>query len=349
MTSLNIQAAMDYIDEKTKNIKHSKGTFKDHLVGTYNLLKELNQREEVCLAGLFHSIYDTEFFKAGIHPSEEEIINLIGEYANDLVVVFCKDRRDDIIMNNRLKFNTRKHLDLLYILLANEVEQQTSSNIEPALNSIRDKIRRLEQELSPNKKFEVFTLNNKKICVFDNFLERYHVEYLANLVFESHYKPGHWSSQFSPETDERFVCYLEQKEFRESLLPSMIQMFADEIKVDFTIGVCYLNHYGQLARVNKHTDGAIEDGFTILFFPNTFWEDTWGGDIKFYNEEGSNHYSFDFKPGRVIIFDGRLSHQVMPITAYAKRDRFSIAVKGRFGQNGTPDDLGVVTYNRDLD
>ena len=70
----------------TKNINHSNGFFIEHLIGVYNILKEINQDEDVCLAGLFHSIYGTDSFKLDLNIKRDEIKKLI-------VYLDEKDRR----------------------------------------------------------------------------------------------------------------------------------------------------------------------------------------------------------------------------------------------------------------
>ena len=35
----------------------------------------------------------------------------------------------------------------------------------------------------------------------------------------------------------------------------------------------------------------------------------------------------DYSPGRIIVFDSKLEHKAMPITPYAKSDRFTLAIK----------------------
>ena len=41
--------------------------FYDHCYGVYSFLKERALPEYVCLAGLYHSIYGTEYFKPGVN------------------------------------------------------------------------------------------------------------------------------------------------------------------------------------------------------------------------------------------------------------------------------------------
>ena len=88
-----------YLLEKTSGIKHSKRTFFEHLYGVLLRLEKMGCDKDTCAAGLYHSIYDTEYFTAGINPSREEIKDLIGEKAENLVHLFCnlKNRTQKII------------------------------------------------------------------------------------------------------------------------------------------------------------------------------------------------------------------------------------------------------------
>ena len=71
------------------DIPHSGRNLGTHLWGVYNLLKKENNTEDVCLAGLFHSIYGTNKFKTVCETNRNTIKNLIGEKAEFLVWVFC--------------------------------------------------------------------------------------------------------------------------------------------------------------------------------------------------------------------------------------------------------------------
>src|SRR5262245_17544247 len=74
-------------DEK----EHSHRSFRDHLKGTHDLLESWGNPIEVCLAGLFHSIYGTVIFKnQTVEISNRSVIqNLIGEEAEELAYLFC--------------------------------------------------------------------------------------------------------------------------------------------------------------------------------------------------------------------------------------------------------------------
>jgi hypothetical protein len=139
------QLCLSYIREKTSNIQHSGTTLYQHLVNTFYVLKSLNQSEEVCLSGLMHSIYGTEYFKHTTETNKQQIIDLIGEYSNNLVEYFCMPDRDNLILNNTLNLNDKINLDLLYILYANLIEQSYRNSYDwKFFTEIRNKIELLK-------------------------------------------------------------------------------------------------------------------------------------------------------------------------------------------------------------
>jgi hypothetical protein len=72
-------------------IKHSGRTLYDHLVGTHDLLEAWGNREPVCVAGAFHSVYGTKHFKHQAWPIADRatIRKLIGPEAELLAYIFC--------------------------------------------------------------------------------------------------------------------------------------------------------------------------------------------------------------------------------------------------------------------
>jgi hypothetical protein len=97
------------IKNNTNLISHSKSNFFNHLVNTYNILRYWKCNEDICFAGLFHSIYGNEIFLHKITENREEIKNLIGEKSEKLVFDFN---------NNRIAYD-----ELKLISFANELEQ----------------------------------------------------------------------------------------------------------------------------------------------------------------------------------------------------------------------------------
>ncbi len=75
---------------------HSRRTLLDHLQGTHDLLVEWGNEPNICVAGLFHSVYGTYAFdkRSADMSMRDEIRNVIGAEAERLVYLFCvTDRR----------------------------------------------------------------------------------------------------------------------------------------------------------------------------------------------------------------------------------------------------------------
>ena len=74
-----------------EEVGHTNKTYMGHLVALYRLLEARGCSEEVCRAGMFHSIYGTELFQGFKLPFErrDEVRALIGERAEQLAYLNC--------------------------------------------------------------------------------------------------------------------------------------------------------------------------------------------------------------------------------------------------------------------
>ena len=114
---------INFIKSVTKDMSHSDVSFYEHLYNTFIILKEMNLSEDVCLAGLFHSIYETSSYKHNLGLTKNDVVNYIGEYAEKLVEYFCRTDRDSLIIGNTLNLENGVLNDLIYIMYANGIEQ----------------------------------------------------------------------------------------------------------------------------------------------------------------------------------------------------------------------------------
>jgi hypothetical protein len=66
-----------------EKVDHTEKSFLAHLIGVYRFMKEAGCTEELCRAGMFHSIYGTQSFQGFKLPVERrpEVRALIGERA----------------------------------------------------------------------------------------------------------------------------------------------------------------------------------------------------------------------------------------------------------------------------
>jgi hypothetical protein len=71
-------------------LAHSEANLLAHLRGVHDLLAQWGSRQELCDAGLFHSVYGTEIFPTGAIPHElrPAVRELIGAEAETLAYLF---------------------------------------------------------------------------------------------------------------------------------------------------------------------------------------------------------------------------------------------------------------------
>lgn len=79
------------IEQGVEQVSHTKKSYLAHLIGVYRDLEAQGCSEELCRAGMFHSIYGTEKFQGFKLPVEKrrEVRALIGERAEWLAYLNC--------------------------------------------------------------------------------------------------------------------------------------------------------------------------------------------------------------------------------------------------------------------
>jgi hypothetical protein len=68
--------------------------FLSHLIGTARTLRSWGARPALCDAGLFHSVYGTEYFPLEADLPREDVIAVIGPEAERVAWLWCTVRRD---------------------------------------------------------------------------------------------------------------------------------------------------------------------------------------------------------------------------------------------------------------
>jgi hypothetical protein len=79
-----------------EQVAHTDKSFLAHLIGVYRLMESQGCSEEVCRAGLFHSIYGTQRFQRFTLSLDRrpEVRALIGERAERLAYLNCAMNRE---------------------------------------------------------------------------------------------------------------------------------------------------------------------------------------------------------------------------------------------------------------
>jgi hypothetical protein len=87
----------DYlVAEGIDKVGHTNKTYLAHLIGLYRLMESKGCNEELCRAGMFHSIYGTQQFQGFKLPLErrQEVRALIGDRAERLAYLNCAMLRE---------------------------------------------------------------------------------------------------------------------------------------------------------------------------------------------------------------------------------------------------------------
>lgn len=125
----------------TESIGHGSTSLFNHLLGTYEILKNKNLPEYVCWAGLFHSVYETEYVSFSTAYTRNQVKLIIGEQAENLVYIFCNLKpRINKLITRSTDWSNQIYADLLDIELANMAEQQYYNEAMKILEAIRSGI-----------------------------------------------------------------------------------------------------------------------------------------------------------------------------------------------------------------
>lgn len=79
----------------SEKVRHTEKTYLAHVIGVYNDMKAAGCTEEVCRAGMFHSIYGTQRFQKFALPLDRraDVRALLGERAERLAYLNCAMER----------------------------------------------------------------------------------------------------------------------------------------------------------------------------------------------------------------------------------------------------------------
>ncbi|KAL3824279.1 hypothetical protein ACJIZ3_020308 [Penstemon smallii] len=117
---------------------HKHGSFLDHLVGVYRILKLWGVPEPICLCGLFHSAYSNSYVNLAIFPpsptGRDTVRSHVGPAAERLIHLFCVVPRQPLIHDYLLFKYTDE--ELIQHLKLSETEKESDSGWRVKLQSI---------------------------------------------------------------------------------------------------------------------------------------------------------------------------------------------------------------------
>lgn len=136
----------------------------------------------------------------------------------------------------------------------------------------------------------------------------------------------------TPEKSRGLTC---DEALQESMSWSFVDPIWNRIKKygfdPFTLLGIYANGHCPGQCSNIHVDVPPgESGRTALIYTNPIWDESWGGEIIFYNDARTEVQKAVMPlPGRLVVFDAAISHNVASPALSAKHLRVSIAFKTR--------------------
>lgn len=314
---------LKFVLDRTTNVQHGNKTFYEHLYNTSKIIQHHFPNEQYLIdAGLYHAIYGTYYFKFDSNINREDVKKIIGIRAEELVYFYSNlENRIDQILEHKFDFDLQK--DLYIIEYANLLDQIIELNAEQ-FEYFKEIKKRLYSHYNINMSTNFY---KDQLFVYDDKLTRAELNHLHRYCIQSKYKFEHTSDPLFPSRDLRFTCHLSARELEESgVLPS-VQKIVNNLNQTLYLYDFYINHYPQTSYVNRHIDAAFSGCLTIILFCNKYWDETWGGELKIYEENSTVHKVVDFIPGRIVVFDSQIEHKVLPLTPFAQADRFTLAIK----------------------
>ena len=97
---------------------------------------------------------------------------------------------------------------------------------------------------------------------------------------------------------------------------------------EYRIERMYVNAYNFGDCPTVHQDHAEDGRFTVLYYANYEWHHNWSGETVFYNEARDEIVRAVYpRPGRIVVFDGRIPHVAREPNRICPVVRYTIAIK----------------------
>lgn len=92
---------------------------------------------------------------------------------------------------------------------------------------------------------------------------------------------------------------------------------------------CYANAHTFGVEGYPHVDSRKPGNYTTIFYINPIWKPEWAGETVFMNDLGDIAHAVLPKPGRMVMFDGRIVHAARALTRICPAMRVTLMFKTR--------------------
>lgn len=177
-----------------------------------------------------------------------------------------------------------------------------------------------------------FTSNGKLIEIYDEVLtsseKSHHLIYAQGASYVLGYPT---SNVFWQKSDTFFIHLMGEEQidlfnftetnFYKNILLKRLPSY--EIERSWILSSSPLSTY------YYHVDNLDENvnRKTLLYYLNGRWDRNWGGETLFANNHGECEIAVEYKPGRVVLFDGSIEHKPSAISMKADEYRFIFVIQ----------------------
>ena len=128
----------------------------------------------------------------------------------------------------------------------------------------------------------------------------------------------HWALNIPLETAQQLAVYL----------PTLAAIRDFDEGGRYGVYRCYCNHAAYGDMLFTHTDAQPgQKGLTALWYIAPEWNVEWGGETLFYNTNMDAEAVVTPKPGRLVVFDGGITHVGRPPNRVCYAPRYTLAFK----------------------
>lgn len=173
------------------------------------------------------------------------------------------------------------------------------------------------------------TVQGENIYIIDDVLSEEEIlaffEYVEELPFRRKEKSNEYDNFPIFSTDFDTVVF-EESTYIGQKARQLLQMFVPEGK-NYHLFRTYVNlsTYGDVEYPHYDCPADKED-LTVLYYVNNKWNNSFGGETIFY-EDHDSRLAILPKPGRFLIFPGRIEHMGSIASRICKAPRYSLALK----------------------
>ena len=90
---------------------------------------------------------------------------------------------------------------------------------------------------------------------------------------------------------------------------------------------CYANAHTFGVEGYPHTDSRLPGNYTTIVYINPIWKPEWAGETVFINDLGDITQAVLPKPGRMVVFDGRVMHAARGLSRVCPAMRATLMFK----------------------